>query len=224
MNDSKNCTEEETLLPEQTKEGEVYDQPGNRDSRDLLRDDEKQNDPSVREDQDGAEESRGEDPGNDLAPCGDDPQVLEVSHPAGEDPDPRPEKDERARILELREELNELEARIAAREATYKKLERECAEFRELYPGVPLESLSDKVWEDVQNGVPVAAAFALAERRRILLEEKAQKSNAHNKKNAPGSVSGSEENFFSPAEVRAMTREQVRENYEKIMLSMQKWN
>ena len=121
-------------------------------------------------------------------------------------------------------ELTRLEERIAEREATYRRLERECAEFRELYPETPLSALPDKVWADVQAGVPMAAAFALAERKRMILEAEAERVNRENKKNAPEGLSGSEEVYYSPAEVKAMTQEQVRKNYEKIIQSMEKWN
>ena len=92
------------------------------------------------------------------------------------------------------------------------------------YPETPLSSLPDAVWADVQAGVPMAAAFALAERRRLRLEEKAAKSNAENKKTAPEGLFGGEKCYFSPSEVRAMSPAQVRANYEKIIYSMQKWN
>ena len=103
------------------------------------------------------------------------------------------------------------------------RLERECKEFRQLYPTTPLSALPDKVWEDVQAGVPMAAAFALAERKREMLEAEAKRMNEQNKKVAPEALTGSEEFFYSPAEVRAMTPEEVRKNYEKIIHSMKKW-
>ena len=120
--------------------------------------------------------------------------------------------------------MTRLEERIAEREATYRRLERECAEFRRLYPETPLSALTDKVWEDVQAGVPMAAAFALDERKRFVLAAEAERTNRENKKVAPEGLSGGEEVFFSPSEVRQMTPAQVRKNYEKIIQSMEKWN
>lgn len=87
-----------------------------------------------------------------------------------------------------------------------------------------LSDLPDKVWEDVQNGIPMAAAFALAERKRMILEAEAERTNRENKKVAPEGLYGSEEIYFSPAEVRSMTQAEVKKNYEKIIQSMEKWN
>lgn len=70
----------------------------------------------------------------------------------------------------------------------------------------------------------MAAAFALAERKRALLEAEAERMNLQNKRIAPEGLSGSEEVYFSPAEVKLMTPEEVRKNYEKIIQSMEKWN
>ena len=126
--------------------------------------------------------------------------------------------------MELREELKEIKAQLASRDAARRRAEGEYEEFRALYPGIPLSSLPDSVWEDIQSGVPLAAAFALAERRRTLLEESARAQNRENKKRAPSGLEGTETPYFSPAEVRAMTPEEVRNQYDKIIASMQKWN
>lgn len=224
MIDEKKPVSEEELPAGQMEEGDFDDRSGNRIPGVRPGQPAEENGRPVCQDEGETDEGRGEDPCGDENDPNEDPQVLAVPDSDGADPDSGSEEDPRKRISELREELKQLEERITAKEEAYRRLERECAEFRELYPGVPLEGLSDKVWEDVQRGIPVAAAFALAERRRILLEEKAQKSNQQNKKCAPETICGKEELFFSPAEVRAMSPKQVRENYEKIMLSMQKWN
>ena len=120
--------------------------------------------------------------------------------------------------------LSRLEEQIEERKKVFHRLERECTEFRELYPDTPLSSLSDKIWADVQAGVPMAAAFALAERKRAILEAEAERINRENKKIAPQGLSSGEEIYFSPAEVKRMTPEQVRKNYDKIIQSMEKWN
>lgn len=224
MNNEQTVQPEEILCAGQTEEGEMSEQSGSRTAGNLPCDSEGENRESSSEGEGEALKLREEAPRGDGEDRTDDPQVLAMPDPLGEDPRLRDEEDPGRGISQLREELKRLEERVAAKEAAYLRLEREYAEFQELYPGVAFASLSDKVWEDVKNGIPIAAAFALYERRRALTEEIAKKSNAENQKKAPGALSGSEENYFTPAEVRAMNRDQVRANYEKIISSMQKWN
>lgn len=99
----------------------------------------------------------------------------------------------------------------------------EYAEFAILYPDVPFSSIGDAVMEDVKRGIPLAAAYALSERRRRHAEEKARKSNEENLRRSSGGIKSSGDDFFSPDEVRRMSRDEVRTNYSKIMASMQKW-
>ncbi len=142
-----------------------------------------------------------------------DPVASEPAQPSEED-----------RLEQLRGELNRLRSELAARDEMLTRIGTECEEFRQLYPERTLSDLSDSVWEDVRRGVPIAAAFALSERRRQLTEQKAMESNLANGRRSAGSVNGTENEYFSPAEVRAMSQTQVRENYQKIMRSMQKWH
>ena len=100
----------------------------------------------------------------------------------------------------------------------------ECEEFHTLYPQTPLSALPDSVWQDVKQGVPLAAAYALAERRRAYTEALANSKNEQNKKCSTGALSATENEYFTPGEVRAMTQGEVRANYQKIMLSMQTWH
>lgn len=221
MNDPKKSPEE--ILSGQMKEGETNERlatdPGN-----ALDDAGEEAESDLLETAQPAQDGRGEDDEVPCEACGSDPQVLGVSDRPDEDPHSHSEEDARAKLLELQGELNRLEEQIAERRATYARLERECAEFRELYPGLSLSDLPDKVWEDVQNGIPMAAAFALSERKRMILEAEAERTNRENKKVAPEGLYGSEEIYFSPAEVRSMTQAEVKKNYEKIIQSMEKWN
>lgn len=102
--------------------------------------------------------------------------------------------------------------------------EAELEEFRDLWPDVSLTSLPDAVLHDVKNGVPLAAAYALNERRAQRLTKIAEATNAANHARSSGSAEGECSGFLSPAEVRAMTPEQVRKQYRQILLSMPKWH
>ena len=103
-------------------------------------------------------------------------------------------------------------------------MEAEHAEFEQLYPNVSLLSLPDAVWEDVRRGVPLSAAYALSERRALRAQESATLSNHQNALRSAGSHASSESEYFSPAEVRAMSPAEVHRNYKKIMQSMSKWH
>ena len=222
MNDPKECPEE--ILEGNVKEGEASNDCGNENPGSLLPGVEGETENPLCETARPLDAGGGEADEAAAPPCEGDPQVLGVSDHPDEDPHPDPAEDERRKLLELREELKDLERQIDERREAYRRLERECAEFRALYPETPLSALSDKVWADVQAGVPMAAAFALAERKRALLEAEAERMNLQNKRIAPEGLSGSEEVYFSPAEVKLMTPEEVRKNYEKIIQSMEKWN
>lgn len=129
-----------------------------------------------------------------------------------------------ARTEQLEQELINLRAQLAARDARDARIQREYDEFRAFYPDVPLEEISDAVHAQVEKGIPLAAAFALEERKRLLLLQRAEEVNAENRRLSPGAVSGTENAYFSPAEVRAMSRAEVRHNYDLIIESMKSWH
>ena len=141
-----------------------------------------------------------------------------------EDPDPTPQKSEldelRSELMQLRKELDDSYARLAQ----MAQVEHQYVEFCNLYPDTPINSLSAEVWQGVEDGNSLAAAFALAEHRRSLSLKKASNSNADNRARSAGAVNNTENIEFSPAEVRAMSSLEVRANLPKIMRSMQKWH
>jgi len=124
----------------------------------------------------------------------------------------------------LRGELSRLQAELALREERLGRLGTEYAEFCQLYPEISPGELSDAVWQDVRRGVPLAAAYALAERKRACAVRQAEQSNLKNQMRSAGEIRLGEDDVYSPAEVRAMTPAEVRANYSKIMRSMQKWH
>ena len=138
--------------------------------------------------------------------------------------DSTPQKSEldelRGELMQLRQALVESHAKLSQME----HIERQYAEFCELFPDVAISSLPDEVWKSVGNGTSLAAAFALAEHRHALSLKKVSDSNAANRTRSAGAVNNAESVEFSPAEVRAMTSAEVRANLSKIMRSMQKWH
>lgn len=123
----------------------------------------------------------------------------------------------------LRRELRQLEERLETQTRMLQGIGAECAEFRELYPEQSPDELPDEVWENVGRGIPLAAAFALSERRRQRAEELARRANLENRRRSAGAIERAQSGYLSPDEVRSMSREEVRANYQSILLSMQKW-
>ena len=146
----------------------------------------------------------------------------------GEAPDPdsgETEADNGSTELEdLRRELKLLQEEIGRRDRMLERIGVECEEFRHLYPDVSLSSLCDAVWEDVHRGVPISAAYALSERKKQLAEKAALESNLQNAARSAGPLSALPTEYYSPAEVRAMSQAEVRANYQKIMKSIQQWH
>ena len=130
-------------------------------------------------------------------------------------------------LEQLRSELKHLRQELVLRDSRTNqetRATREYDEFCSLYPDVPVSSLSPAVWQDVEKGTPLAAAYALAEKRKAVSQRRAMESNSHNRTRSAGAVSNAENIEFSPAEVRAMSSQEVRANLSKIMRSMQKWH
>lgn len=125
---------------------------------------------------------------------------------------------------DLLAEIERLKAELAQRDAMAERLAREGEEFHALYPDANMQDLPDSVWQDVGRGIPIAAAYALFERRRFTTEQKALEYNHANARRSSGSLEPTAPDYYSPAEVRAMSQSEVRANYDKIMRSMQKWH
>ena len=140
------------------------------------------------------------------------------------DSDPTPQKSEldelRSELMQLRRDLENSYAKLAQME----HIEQQYLEFTTFYPNTPISSLSQEVWQGVKDGNSLAASYALAEHRKALSLKMASDSNADNRARSAGAAGNAESVEFSPAEVRAMTSQEVRANLSKIMRSMQKWH
>ena len=125
----------------------------------------------------------------------------------------------------LKAEINSLKLRLEESQLMYDKLHGECMEFSNLYPDVPLSSISDSVWNSARAGIPLAAAYALAEKKESVARAKAMNVNSQNHERSSGALNTAKtEEFFTPAEVRAMSAAEVKANYAKIITSMSKWH
>ena len=158
----------------------------------------------------------------------DDPDAAAAPQAPAQSPDPDPEAlaadSEPASELErLRGELNRLRSDMEAQRRAYERMGAECAEFCELYPDRSPSDLPDEVFESMRQGIPLAAAFALYERRRTRIEEAARLQDEKNRSRSTGGVETTKGGYLSPDEVRSMTPSEVKANYQSILLSMQKW-
>lgn len=129
----------------------------------------------------------------------------------------QPEQDA---LSALRAEADALRAELAAE----REMAAQMREFCTLYPETPAETIPDSVWDRVRAGVPLAAAYALHERRAACERQAAAAAQAEARVRSGGAVGGgSGETFFTPAEVRAMSADEVRSNYHGILASMKRW-
>ena len=168
----------------------------------------------------------GADPTEATATAADAPAADPEDPAQSPDPDPEafaPLEEPASELERLRGELNQLKRDMEAQKRAFDRFGAECAEFCELYPEKSPSEIPDDVWESMRRGIPLAAAFALHERRRTRIEEAAKLLNAKNRHRSTGGVEASRGGYLSPDEVRAMTPSEVKANYQSILLSMQKW-
>ena len=123
-------------------------------------------------------------------------------------------------LTALRAEADALRRELAAQ----RKLAGQLREFSALYPETAAEEIPESVWEAVKGGLPLAAAYALHERRAVLARARAEAEQAKARVRSSGALEGnSSDLFYSPAEVRAMNAAEVRQNYSAILASMKRW-
>ena len=96
-------------------------------------------------------------------------------------------------------------------------------EFRALYPDTSAADIPDEVWTSVDSGIPLAAAYALWTRREELRRQSAAAINRKNAESWGRAQAAGDGDDLTPAEVRAMSPEQVRRNYSRIVASMKHW-
>lgn len=127
--------------------------------------------------------------------------------------------------LLLEGEIAALEGELERRKAEVDRAAREYTEFKALFPDADPDALTGEVLELMKEGVPLSAAYALYEKRAERRNADAALRNARNTGASFGSVGKPpESDYFTPDEVRAMTRNEVRANYQKIIRSMKNWN
>jgi len=120
----------------------------------------------------------------------------------------------------------EMKASVEEKEASCEKSpEEDVALFHSLFPQVKGEDIPEEVWEAVENGESLSAAWALYTICREREQEQIEKKNRENEEKAPPQLraEGEEEDYFSPDAVRSMNRKEIQKNYRAILNSMEKW-
>ena len=130
-------------------------------------------------------------------------------------------------IESLKEVIFDLQAKISNLEAEKKAQERileEIGDFNSLFPEVSIDEIPESIWESVKKGTSLAASYALYEKRKLTEAQRIAQINESNAKRAAG-VAGvhTANEYFSPDEVRKMSRSEVHANFAKIRKSMEKW-
>ena len=128
-------------------------------------------------------------------------------------------------LEELQVELARLRSELEQTRTIHARMAAELGEFQALFPEINVSSLPESIWEQVKSGIPLAASYALYEKKCNLERAHAAKINSQNAKMTPGAAGkDTSAEYFSPDEVRIMSQAEVRKYYQKIRESMKKWN
>ncbi|MBR2634899.1 MAG: hypothetical protein IKD31_04915 [Clostridia bacterium] len=121
-----------------------------------------------------------------------------------------------------KEEMEESRKEQSAEEM----MEEDISLFRRLFPDVSSDKIPEEVWKRVEAGESLAAAYALYSVQKMREEEAIEKVNAENEKKAPPRIrhDGADKVYFSPEAVKAMSRSEIKKNYDEILASMDNWN
>ena len=128
-------------------------------------------------------------------------------------------------VSELRAELDRLREELAETRRVHERMATEIGEFQALFPEANVSCLPESIWEQVRHGIPLAASYALYEKKCMMQKERAATVNLRNAQKTPGAAGvGTPSEYFSPDDVRAMSQSEVRSNYQKILESMKTWH
>ena len=122
-------------------------------------------------------------------------------------------------------ENSRLRTELETAQALHARMADELGEFHTLFPEVTTAAIPESIWEQVRRGVPLAASYALYEKKREIAMRHAEEINAQNSRLSAGQAGvNTSSEYFTVDEVNRMSHAEVRANYEKIRESMKKWN
>ena len=127
-------------------------------------------------------------------------------------------------LIQLRGEVEALRAALEQKQQEQARTLQEIGEFHRLFPETPIKDVPETVWKQVEGGIPLSAAYALYEKQTLQAQHRAEEINRQNATRSAGKAGRhASGEYFSPDEVRAMSQQQVHENYARIMASMKHW-
>ena len=128
-------------------------------------------------------------------------------------------------VKELLAEIERLHGLLDEKEREQTRILSELGDFNRLFPDIAIKNVPKAVWQQVERGIPLCAAYALYEKQEALMSFRAKETNEKNARTSAG-VAGKDTagEYFSPEEVRAMSQKEVHENYSKIKNSMKYWH
>ncbi len=126
---------------------------------------------------------------------------------------------------ESRDEALSEEREEAQGEGESEGVKEDVALFQTLFPEVKADQIPSEVWEAVEAGERLSAAYALYSLKQQKEKEAVQKVNEENAKKAPPMLhhDDSEGEYFSPEAVKAMSAKEIKKHYRAIMDSMESW-
>ncbi len=183
-------------------------------------DEKKENDPTIHEPMEEVSEMTSNSEENALPLEGEMQELISPTEAATLSPtDTEPSADD------LRAELDRLREELAETRRIHERMAAEIGEFQALFPEANVSCLPESIWEQVRHGIPLAASYALYEKKCMMQKERAAAVNLRNAQKTPGAAGvGTPSEYFSPDDVRAMSQSEVRSNYQKILDSMKTWN
>jgi DNA-directed RNA polymerase alpha subunit len=127
---------------------------------------------------------------------------------------------DKAELEACREKIRQLSSVID----DIKRQDREKKIFGELYPKVAVDEIPDTVLKEAkEEGIPLAAAYALYARRLELENEKAAEKLINSGVRTSGAVGRQpSEQLFSIDQIRAMSAKEVKRQYRAVMKSLAK--
>ena len=128
-------------------------------------------------------------------------------------------------IRRLKDDIEALRAELEAKKKESERIFSELAEFAVNFPKRTMECIPNEVWERVKNGISLSDAYSHYEKKREADESVINELNRINAERSSGAISSAADGgYYSPDEVKKMTANEVKKNYNLIIESMKKWN
>ena len=110
------------------------------------------------------------------------------------------------------------------KEAEKEKTDEDIKLFRSIFPDADADSIPDRVWEDVADGIPLPYAYALFVASEQELTGYAENVNEKNSESGAGiGNDGNTEPAYTREQVEKMSGTDVKKNYKGILKAMKNW-